>query len=713
MNIRYHLAEDTIDKNDIDQLVEWLKTYPRLTKGELTVAFEKKWSEWLGRKYSVFCNSGSSANLLMYYTLLTSGVLKNKKIIVPSVGWVTTVSPAIQLGFEPIMCEADKDTFGLDLEHLEKLLKEHNPGAVIMVQVLGVPHKMDELLDLKRKYGFVLLEDACAAMGASYKGKNVGTFGDMASFSLYFGHQISTIEGGLVSTDNKIFNDILLRVRSHGWGKDLDQETHAQLRKDYEIDDFHSPFVFYDPGFNLRATDLNAFLGIRQIDKMDWLIRRRQENHARYKELLGDYLYTQKAGQESTVCSISFGALAKNTEERKRIVSALVKNGIETRIFSAGNLGLHPFWYTRYGKASFPMADRIHHTGFFLPNNPSLSLMDIEYISKVVKENITLQLALQGVMKKEKTKVVITGGAGYIGSVLTPALLNRGYEVTVIDNFMYNQSSLLDVCYHKDLKIVRGDARDPKIIEEHIQGAEYIIPLACMVGAPLCDKDPIAARTINLEAIYEILKRRTPDQKIIFPNTNSGYGKGQGETSYCDEESPLQPISLYGQLKVEAEKAILGEGNAITLRLATVFGMSPRMRLDLLVNDFTYRALTDRYIILFEPHFKRNYIHVRDVVRAFIHAMENFERMKNEPYNVGLSSANLSKWELCQKIQKQIPNFIFAESKIGEDVDKRNYVVSNEKIERTGFAPQFTLEDGIEELIKGYQAIKRNQFTNI
>lgn len=386
--IKYHLAEDTIDREDISQLVEWLKTNPRLTKGELTPAFEKKWSDWLGRKYSVFCNSGSSANLLMYYTLLLSGVLKNKKVIVPSVGWVTTIAPAIQFGFEPIMCEADKDTFGLDLDHLEKLLIEHNPGTVVMVQVLGVPHKMDEFMALKKKYGFILLEDACASMGSSYKGRKVGTFGDMSSFSLYFGHQLSTIEGGLVSTDNKKFNDILLLLRSHGWGKDLDKETHNELIKKYDIDNFHSPFVFYEPGFNLRSTDLNAFLGIRQVDKIEWLIKRRRENHELYKSLLGDYFYIQKYDSDSIVCSIHFGALAKDGEERRKIVKALEDNGIETRIFSAGNLGLHPFWFERYGKFSAPMADRIHYTGFFLPQNPSLNENDIKFISNVVLESI-------------------------------------------------------------------------------------------------------------------------------------------------------------------------------------------------------------------------------------------------------------------------------------------------------------------------------------
>lgn len=384
MPVKYHLAEDTIDNGDVDALIGWLKTYPRLTKGKVTLDFEAKWSKWLGVKHSVFCNSGSSANLLMYYALLLSGKLKNKKVIVPSVGWVTSIAPAIQFGFEPIMCEADTETFGLDLVHLEKLLQEHEPSTVLMVQVLGVPHKMDELLALKKKYGFYLLEDACAAIGAAYHGSKIGTFGDMSSFSSYFGHQFSTIEGGLVSTSDPQLNDLLLMLRSHGWSKDLNAASHQALTKQYDIDDFHSPFVFYEPGFNVRSTDLNAFIGLGQVDKLDWIVSRRQENHAEYNKLLGGKLTTQQPVADSTVCSISFGALAKDTEQRRAIVAALVENGVETRIFSAGNLGLHPFWYNRYGKASFPMADRIHHCGFFLPNNPSLTVEDIRTISQVV-----------------------------------------------------------------------------------------------------------------------------------------------------------------------------------------------------------------------------------------------------------------------------------------------------------------------------------------
>ncbi|MBI4283699.1 MAG: DegT/DnrJ/EryC1/StrS family aminotransferase [Chloroflexi bacterium] len=384
--IKYHLAEDTIDQKDIDRLVAWLKTYPRLTKDRVTLDFEEGWSRWLGKTHSVFCNSGSSANLLMFYALLLSKRLRNMKVIVPSVGWVTSIAPAIQFGFQPIMCEADQDTFGLDPNHLEDLLKEHMPSTVMMVQVLGVPHKMDAMLALREKYGFILLEDACAAIGASYRGRKVGTFGDMASFSFYFGHQFSTIEGGMVSTDDKVYLDLLKMLRSHGWSKDIDPLAHQNLVEQYQIEDFHTPFVFYEPGFNLRSTDLQAYIGLGQLDKLDWIISRRQENHARFKGHLANKFYTQRCDPDSTICSIHFGMLAESRQQRRMIVSALVKNGIETRIFSAGNLGLHPFWVNRYGKASFPMADRIHHCGLFLPNNPSLKSRDVDFIAQVVLE---------------------------------------------------------------------------------------------------------------------------------------------------------------------------------------------------------------------------------------------------------------------------------------------------------------------------------------
>lgn len=309
-------------------------------------------------------------------------------------------------------------------------------------------------------------------------------------------------------------------------------------------------------------------------------------------------------------------------------------------------------------------------------------------------------------------KILVTGGAGYIGSVLVPVLLKRGYEVIVIDNFMYNQASLLDCCHDKKLTIVRGDARDKDLVSKYLKDADMIFPLACLTGVPLCKKDPIGAQTVIFDAVKIIVDLRSKDQRIIFPTTNSGYGIGKKDT-LCTEKTPLRPISLYGKLKVEIEKILLERGNCITLRLATAFGISPRMRLDLLVNDFVYRAVNDRFIILFESHFKRNYIHVRDVAKVFLHCIDNFGTMKNEPYNVGLSSANLSKLELCREIKKQVPEFYFVEAEIGEDPDKRDYIVSNEKIEKTGFKPDISLQDGIRELIKGYEVIRRNQYSNI
>ena len=309
-------------------------------------------------------------------------------------------------------------------------------------------------------------------------------------------------------------------------------------------------------------------------------------------------------------------------------------------------------------------------------------------------------------------KILVTGGAGYLGSILVPQLLKNGYEVIVVDNFMYNQNSLLDCCNDKNLTIIRGDARDKNLISKCLKNADAIFPLACLTGAPLCQKYPFEAKSIIVDAVKMILDLRSKEQIIIYPTTNSGYGVGQKDV-FCTEQTPLNPISLYGKLKVETEKMLLDAKNSITLRLATVFGISPRMRLDLLINDFIYRAVNDRFIVLFEAHFKRNYIHIQDIARVFIHCLDNFKQMRNEPYNVGLSDANLSKWELCEEIKKQVPEFYFVEAKIGEDPDKRNYIVSNEKIEKTGFKPDVSLPEGIAEIIKGYQIIKKNQFSNV
>lgn len=309
-------------------------------------------------------------------------------------------------------------------------------------------------------------------------------------------------------------------------------------------------------------------------------------------------------------------------------------------------------------------------------------------------------------------KVTVIGGAGYIGSVLVPTLLREGYAVTVLDNFSLGQTCLLDMCLDDRFQILRGDCRDEAMVKQAIAGADFILPLAAVVGAPACKSDPVAARSTNLDAIRMLLSLRSKEQCIVSPCTNSGYGIGE-KGVFCTEETPLRPISLYGVTKVEAEKAILDAGNGISLRLATVFGASPRMRVDLLVNDFVYRACTDKFLVIFEGHFKRNYIHIRDVAKAFVHAIRNFDTLKNEPYNVGLSKANLSKLELCAKIKEYLPDLYYIEAAIGYDPDKRDYIVSNEKIERSGFKPDVTLDMGIRELIKVYKILRVKQFGNV
>lgn len=309
-------------------------------------------------------------------------------------------------------------------------------------------------------------------------------------------------------------------------------------------------------------------------------------------------------------------------------------------------------------------------------------------------------------------KVLVTGGAGYIGSVLTKTLLDQNYDVKVLDTFRYGQNSLLDCCVYKNFSVVRGDCRNEDTLSKAIDGVDIIIHLAALVGAPICNADPVGAQTTNFEAVKLLLSLRKKDQKILFPCTNSGYGIGQKE-KYCTEETPLKPISLYGITKVDAEKAILDAGNSISFRLATIFGVSSRMRTDLLVNDFVLRAIRDRYLVIFEGHFKRNYLHIRDVARVFLHGIENFENMKDLPYNVGLSDANLSKVELCHIIKKRIPDFTFFESPIGEDPDKRDYIISNERIEKTGFKTKYSLDDGIEELVKAFNILRSSGFSNV
>ena len=311
-----------------------------------------------------------------------------------------------------------------------------------------------------------------------------------------------------------------------------------------------------------------------------------------------------------------------------------------------------------------------------------------------------------------KYNILVTGGAGYLGSTLVPKLLDLGHKVTVIDNFMFKQVSLNHVCWNKNLNIVNVDVRSEVEIKKYLKNSDIIIPLAAYVGAPLCKKDPFGASSVNKDAIFMMLDNISKNQRIIMPTTNSAYGSGD-ENNFCTETSPLNPISLYAKEKVEVEKKLMEHDNYISYRLATVFGMSPRMRIDLLVNDFVYRAVYDKFLVVFEGHFKRNYIHVRDITKAFIHGIDNFDQMKNQIFNVGLSEANISKLELCSKIKEHIHDFVYLEEKIGKDPDQRNYIVSNEKIEKTGFKTDVTLDLGITELIKGFQMVKNTLYGNV
>ena len=311
-----------------------------------------------------------------------------------------------------------------------------------------------------------------------------------------------------------------------------------------------------------------------------------------------------------------------------------------------------------------------------------------------------------------KMSVLVPGGAGYLGSVVTPALLDRGYSVTVLDNLMFDQVTLMDCFANPDFDFIKGDICNKDLMRELLPKFDAIIPLAAIVGAPACKLNPTVTNLVNLEAHMFMVENVSKDQMVVFPTTNSGYGIGE-QDSYCTEESPLRPISSYGRTKVQVEAAFLERGNAVTFRLATVFGVSPRMRMDLLVNDFTYQAFKNRSIILFEDHFRRNYIHIRDVAKAFMYAFDKYDEMKGEPFNVGLSSANLTKRQLAEKVGEYVPGFYIHSAEIGEDPDKRDYLVSNDKIEALGWKPDHSLDDGIQELLKAYRMLKPNRFANV
>jgi len=309
--------------------------------------------------------------------------------------------------------------------------------------------------------------------------------------------------------------------------------------------------------------------------------------------------------------------------------------------------------------------------------------------------------------------VLITGGAGYLGSVLTELLLNNGYTVTVIDNLLYKQTSLVPYCHNKNFNFIYGDVRDKKLLLEEVRKSDIIIPLAAIVGMPACEANPNLTIQVNYEQVKTIVENVSKNQIVLIPNTNSQYGSS---TEIITEDSPFNPLSLYAKTKCDAEKAVLDSGNGIAMRLATVFGTSPRMRTDLLVQDFVYRSVTDGFLVLFESHFIRNYIHIRDVANTFLFMIENYELCNNNAFNVGLSDANLTKLQLAEKIKLFVPDLVIVQNNFKKDFDQRNYMVSNQKLESKGWSPKYTLDDGIEELIKSYKLIskfKNKDFTNL
>jgi len=385
MTEKINLVKDTIDFNDVKRLITWLETNPRLTKGDLTLEFEKKWSEWLGVKYSVFVNSGSSANLAAIYSLLLSGKLKNNKIVVPAVSWVTTVTPVIQLGMEPIMCDCDIDNLGLDINHLKEIIKNNKPSAIILVHVLGIPNHMDEILKLCKENDILLIEDTCESIGSKYNDKLLGALGDLSTFSFYFGHHMSTIEGGMISTNDEDLYHILLSIRSHGWDRDLPKEKQNFLREKYGVDKFRSLYTFYYPGFNLRSTDLQAYIGLGQLEKLDMIVKNRNKNFIRYKNEIKNTFWNVSEPEGSFISNFSFPIITKNIKE---LTEQLITNNIECRPLICGSINEHPFWYERYGKQNLPNSKLVHNYGLYLPNNHQMTDEEISKVIEVVNKHV-------------------------------------------------------------------------------------------------------------------------------------------------------------------------------------------------------------------------------------------------------------------------------------------------------------------------------------
>ncbi len=386
-----NLVKDTISNDDIDKLIGWLQTYPRLTKGPLTLELEQKWSDWIGTKYSVFCNSGSSANLLMLSAYIENTRMqkdRNKlKIVVPSVSWATDLAPIIQLGLTPILCDCNLNDLSIDLDHLNEIITSHGKiDALLLVSVLGLVPKMDKIQDICDKHDIVLLEDSCESMGSKHKGQNLGTFGSMSSFSTFFGHHISTIEGGFVSTNDKELYDLLLSLRSHGWDRDLDKKSQNKLRDAWDVSGFESLYTFYYPGYNLRSTDLNAFIGIGQIDNLNEWGLVREKNFRLYQRLIHNDYWKPKLYPNSFVSNFAYPIIHP---ARNEIAQQLQNNSVEVRPLVCGSMGNQPFYKKRYGKIKLPNADKIDEYGLYVPNNPKLTENEVTIVADIVNDVIT------------------------------------------------------------------------------------------------------------------------------------------------------------------------------------------------------------------------------------------------------------------------------------------------------------------------------------
>lgn len=392
-NEKITLVKDTIDKDDIDNLIKWLKTYPRLTKGPKTIEFEEKWSEWIGCKYSVFVNSGSSANLLMLYALKVIGNLRNDKIVVPALAWATDMAPVIQLGFEPLIVDCNMQNLAVDVSQLESIFKYHKPAALILVSVLGLSPNMDKIVELCQKYGVILLEDNCESQGTEFDGKKLGNFGLMSAFSTYFGHTMSTIEGGMICTNDKDVYDLLKMLRSHGWDRDLDEDAQKKLRTKWGIDDFSALYTFYEPGFNVRSTDLQAVIGIGQLDKVDDMIETRNENFYHFLDAMKSFdkkkkVWTPTEHKDSFTASFCYPMIFQTKKDKEKAVKALIDANVETRPLICGSMGTQPFFISRYGRHETLNAAVVDECGIYVPNHPKLTKGDIEFICKTVIEAI-------------------------------------------------------------------------------------------------------------------------------------------------------------------------------------------------------------------------------------------------------------------------------------------------------------------------------------